>query len=111
MDELQDELLKDLEIELSEELHTEKDRKLLSVKVKNAIREVMHKRNYQKGHSKEFISSDMWQFYSTIHNIVIYEWNTIGAEGESGHSEKGTSRNYIDRNKLFSSVVPFATIV
>lgn len=111
MDELQDELFKDLKIELADELHGENDEKLLSVKIKNAMREVKQRRNYQKSHGKAFIDEDMQQFYSVIHNLVIYDWNTIGAEGEQGHSENGTSRSYVDRNTYLSAVIPFATVI
>lgn len=111
MDELRDELFKDLKIELADELHDEKDEKLLSVKIKNAMREVKQQRNYQKHHDKSFIDNDMQQFYSVIHNLVIYDWNTIGAEGEQSHSENGTSRGYIARNTYLSAVIPFATVI
>lgn len=111
MIDLQDELFKDLKIELSDELHSDKDEKILSVKIKNAIREVMQQRNYQKGHDKAFIEADMQQFYPVIHNLVIYDWNKIGAEGEKSHGENGISRGYADRNTYLSSVIPFATVI
>lgn len=111
MEELQDELLKDLQIELADELHNESDVALLSVKIKNAIREVKQHRNYQKHHDKTFIDHDIQQFYSVVHNLVIYDWNTIGAEGEQSHSENGTSRGYVDREKYFATVIPFATVL
>ena len=111
MEELKDELLKDLQIELADELHNESDVARLSLKIKNAIREVIQHRNYQKHHDKAFIDRDIQQFYSVVHNLVIYDWNTIGAEGEQSHSENGTSRSYIDRGKHFAAVTHFATIL
>lgn len=111
MDELRDELFKDLKIELADELHGEKDERLLSVKIKNVMREVKQQRNYQKYHDKSFIDNDMQQFYSVVHNLVIYDWNTIGAEGEQSHSENGTSRGYVDRTKYLAAVIPFATVI
>lgn len=111
MEELQDELLKDLQIELADEIHSDSDVALLSLKIKNAIREVKQQRNYQKSHDKAFIDNDIQQFYSVVHNLVIYDWNTIGAEGEQSHSENGTSRGYVDRTKYLAAVIPFATVI
>ncbi|MCI8338149.1 MAG: hypothetical protein HFH62_05605 [Lachnospiraceae bacterium] len=111
MDELQDELLKDLRIELADDLEDDSDVANLSLKVKNAIREVKMRRNYQKGCSREFIEQDMYQFYSVVYNLVIYDWNKIGAEGEKSHSDSGTSRSYVDREQYFAPVTPFATVV
>lgn len=111
MEELQDELLKDLQIELADEIHSDSDVALLFLKIKNAIREVKQQRNYQKSHDKAFIDNDMQQFYSVVHNLVIYDWNTIGAEGEQSHSENGTSCGYVDRTKYLAAVIPFATVI
>lgn len=111
MDELQDELLKDLRIELKDELENDSDVANLSLKIKNAIREVKLRRNYQQNCSREFIEQDMLQFYSVIYNLVIYDWNKIGAEGEQSHSDSGTNRSYVDREKYFAPVTPFATVV
>ena len=111
MEELQDELLKDLCIELKDDLETDSDVAVLSLKIKNAIREVKMRRNYQKDCSREFIEQDMLQFYSVVYSLVIYDWNKIGAEGEKNHSDSGTSRSYVDREKYFATVMPFATVV
>lgn len=111
MDELQDELLKDLRIELADDLHSDSDVAILSLKIKNAIREVKQLRNYQKYHNKEFIDEDMQCFYPVVHNLVVYDWNTIGAEGEQSHSENGISRSYVEREKYFAAVIPFTTVI
>lgn len=110
MDKLQDELFNDLMIELEDEIHNDSDEKRLSLKIKNAIRDVKQHRNYQKHHDRQFIDDDMQQYYSVIHNLVIYDWNLIGAEGETSHSENGTNRNYVAREKYFDAVIPFATV-
>lgn len=81
MDELQDELLKDLRIELADDLQSDSDVANLSLKIKNAIREVKMRRNYQRDCTREFIEQDMFQFYSVVYNLVVYDWNKIGAEG------------------------------
>ncbi|RKI36312.1 hypothetical protein D7V86_24525 [bacterium D16-51] len=111
MDELQDELLKDLRIELADDLQSDSDVANLSLKIKNAIREVKMRRNYQRDCTREFIEQDMFQFYSVVYNLVVYDWNKIGAEGEQSHSGSGTSRSYVDREKYFAPVIPFATVV
>lgn len=110
METLQDELLKDLKIVLAEELHTDSDVAILSLKIKKAVLEVKSRRNYQKHHDKVFIDEDMQKFYSAIYDLVLYDWNTIGAEGQSGHSENGISRTYVEREKYLAGIAPFVTV-
>lgn len=82
----------------------------LSLKLKSAIREVKLIRDYPDYYTDAMISKDMEHFYSVIRNVALYDYNMIGAEGESMHSENNISRTYVDRNKLFVSVVPIARI-
>lgn len=71
MDELQDELLKDLRIELADDLHSDSDVAILSLKIKNAIREVKKLRNY-RGTRKifccrhSFCNRDLRRFYEVF---------------------------------------------
>lgn len=105
MESLIKEILEDLTIEL--ELEKASDVAILSSKVKNAYREVKRVRNYQPSHSQEFIDSDMENFYSNIRDLALYDYNQVGAEFQSNHSENGYNRSWIDRKECMSGIVAF----
>lgn len=111
MENLLDELQKDLEAELASELHNESDKASLSSKIKGAYREIKCKRNYQNHHTEEFIDSDMDNMYSIIKELALYDWNHIGGEGEISHSENGTSRTWYSRDDILRKVVPFVNVL
>ena len=81
---------------------------LLLSKVKNAMREVKRARKYPDYYSEEQINQDMYEYFSNVRNIALYDYNLIGGEGEQTHSENGVSRSYTDRNKLFSGIIPIS---
>ena len=105
---LQEELIADLTIELQKEPTFDSD--VLTQKVVNAIREVKKERKYPSYYSSEQIDKDLYEFYSNIRNLALYDYNKIGSEGESNHSENGISRSYVDRKSLFSGVLPLSRI-
>ena len=105
---LQEELIADLTIELQKEPTF--DSSVLTQKVVNAIREVKKERKYPSYYSSEQIDKDLYEFYSNIRSIALYDYNKMGAEGEQSHSENGTSRSYVDRKSLFSGVLPLSRI-
>lgn len=111
MEELLKELQTDLEAELSAELHGDADKALLSSKIKGAYREVKLRRNYQEHHTQEFIDRDMEKLYPVIKYLGLYDWNTIGAEGQTGMSENGTSRTWRSRDEILAKVIPFAQVL
>lgn len=111
MEELLYELQEDLEVELSSELHGDFDRDLLFSKIKGAYREIKYKRNYQEHHTEEFINSDMKKMYSLIKYLALYDWNQIGADGETSHSENSTSRTWRSRDEILRQVVPFVMVL
>ena len=111
MEDLINELQKDLEAELVSEIHTDSDKFLLSSKIKCAYREIMFKRNYQGHHTQEFVDRDMFKMYSLIKYLALYDWNTIGGEGQTGMSENGTSRTWRSRDEILRQVIPFVSVV
>lgn len=111
MEELLKELNTDLEVELASELHEDSDKALLSSKVKAAYYAVKRKRNYQEHHTEEFINKDMKSMYDIIKDLALYDWNHIGAEGETSHSENGISRAWNPRENILREVTPFATVI
>lgn len=111
MDELLEEFQKDLEVELSDEIIDDSDKASLSSKIRGAYRTVKRNRNYQKRHTQEFIDADMYDMYDIIKNLVLYDWNHIGGEGEVSHSENGTGRTWEPRNNIIAEVIPFANVL
>lgn len=83
----------------------------LNIKVKNAIREVKRARNYPSYYTDEMISKDIENYYSNIKEIALYDYNQIGAEGQTSHSENGTSRAWKDRKECFNGIIPFVHTV
>ena len=105
---LQDELIADLTVELENEPTF--DLSKLKQKVINAIREVKKARKYPSNYTEDMINKDIYNFYSNIRNIALYDYNQIGIEFQTSSSENGVSRSYMDREKLFSGVVPLAKL-
>ena len=110
LDELQDEIVADLTIELSEDDDFSAD--VLAVKVKNAIKEIKSARMYPSSYTDEKIIKDLSDnYYSSIINLARYDYNQVGAEGQSAYSEGDNSRTWVDRNSLFNGIAPFVKIL
>lgn len=104
------ELLEDLTEELSATDPKFKP-ELIKPKIKNAIREVKRARNYPKSYSDSQVEQDMYDYFSNIRNIALYDYNQIGGEFQESSSENGTSRSYVDRDKLFCGICPFVRVL
>ena len=105
MESLIEEILEDLTTEL--DMKEASDIEILTSKAKNAYREVKRARNYQSGHTQDFIDKDMDNFYSNIRELALYDFNQFGAEGQVSHSENGTSRAWKDRKECFNGITAF----
>ena len=81
---------------------------LLRSKVDNAYREVQTARRYPISYTEAAIERDMNNYYSQIRSIAMFDFNQIGSEGQTSFSEDGSSIHYVDRDKLFSGVLPIA---
>lgn len=99
-------IIEELTIELKNEIDF--DAAILGVKVRNAIREVKAARNYPKSYTESMINDDMENFVTNIRSIALYDYSKIGAEGQSQYSADGESIHYLDRNKLFTGIIPLA---
>lgn len=105
MEPLVNEILEDLTTELN--LADDSDIAVLTSKIRNAYREVKRARNYQISHMQEFIDRDMEGFYTNIRELALYDFNQVGAEGQTSHSENGTSRVWKDRRECLNGVFAF----
>lgn len=107
MDRLAEEIANELTIELG--IVKDSDKKILLSKVKNVMNEIADSMNYPEFYEEKHIVRDLRKKRSVIHNVALYDYNQIGAEGETSHSESGIARSYVDRAKLFT-FVPFSKI-
>lgn len=108
MEPLANEILEDLTTELG--LTEESDLAVLSSKIRNAYREVKRARNYQSGHTQEFIDRDMENFYSNIRELALYDFNQVGAEGQVSSVENGISRTYKSRRECLDGVFAYISV-
>lgn len=107
---LQDEIVAELAAELDKQPTFNMD--VLRIKVANAMREVRLKRNYQaSSYTDEQIEADLYNYYSVIKNLALYDFAQIGAPFESSHSENSTSRSWISRDEITKYVFPFVKIL
>lgn len=104
--EMKSEIIAELTIELQGESDFNAD--ILTAKVNNATREVQTARNYPSTYTEAQIENDTVRFFSQIKSIAMYDYNQIGAEGQTQYSADGESIHYVDRNKLFFGVRPIA---
>lgn len=104
---MEEELIADLTAELS--VVDEKfNPSLLTVKIKNALREVKKARRYPNYYTEEQIAKDMYNFYTNVREIALNDYNKVGIDTENSHSENGVSATFMERNKLFAGVIPLA---
>lgn len=110
LEELQEEIVADLTTELQGD--DDFNASILAVKVKNAIKEIKSARMYPSSYKDEKIINDLSDnYYSSIINLARYDYNQVGAEGQSVYSEGDTSRTWVDRNSLFNGIAPFVKIL
>lgn len=81
---------------------------ILEEKVVSAIQEVAEARKYPVSYTKEQIDNDLLKYYSKIRKIALYDYNMTGAEFQQSHSENGIGRVFVNREKLFSGIIPLA---
>lgn len=110
-------IAEDLQREITDELTTELsddeafNDEILEIKVKNAIREVKRKRNYPASYTTEMIETDLENYYDVIHDLALYEYNKVGAEGQSLHSEDDVQRSWVSKDDLLKGVHAFVSVL
>ena len=102
------EIITELTTELQNE--TDFDSDMLEAKVNNAVREVQTFRNYPAHYTDGQIESDTVRYFSQIKAIALYDYNQIGAEGQTQYSADGESIHYVDRKALFYGIRPLARV-
>ena len=103
-----EEIIEELTTELRETEGERFNETLLRSKVKSAYRAVQTVRKYPKSYTEAMIERDMENYYSQVKDIAMFDFNQIGAEGQTQYSQDGVSVHYVDRDKLFYRVLPIA---
>lgn len=107
---LEEEIMADLTAELSI-ADQNFNPSLLLPKVRNAMREVKRARGYPTNYTAEQIEADMYNYYSNIRNISMYDYNQIGNEFSTSTSENSVGVHWMDRNKLFAGICAFVKVL
>ena len=103
-----EEIIEDLRAEIEGQEGDKFNLSLLTSKVKSAYRAVKTARKYPQSYTEAFIERDMENYYSQVREIAMYDYNIVGAEGQTQYSQDGVSVHYVDRDKLFYGVLPIA---
>lgn len=81
----------------------------ISVIVNKVVDEVVNARKYKEvGYTDEQIKKDLLNYKSQIYNLAEYDFSHFGAPNETSHSENSISRTWVERNKLFSGIIPLS---
>lgn len=108
IDQLTKEIADELEIELNSEPEYNED--LLNVKIKNAIRAVRTRRNYPGHFTEDMIAYDLEKYYSEISRLALTDYNQVGAEGQSLHTEDDVQRSWVSRDEILGNIPAFVTV-
>ena len=106
-EDLQEQIVDDLTVELSDDEAFNDN--ILEIKVRNAIREVKRKRNYPASYTTEMIEADLESYYDVIHDLALYEYNKVGAEGQTLHTEDDVQRSWVSKDDLLKGVHAFVS--
>ena len=108
---LQEEIVADLTTEYGNQPTFNSD--VIAIKVRDAIREVKNRRNYQAtSYTDEEIEKDLYNnYYSVIKNLAVYDFAQIGAPIESSHSENSISRTWVSRDEILRCVHSFVQVL
>ena len=88
----------------------ESDYAALAIKVSNAEREIKRVRQYPSSWTEDMIAEDMYNFYTNLYDLAMYDFNIRGAEGQIQVNENGESRTWVNRKTLLNGVTPIAVI-
>lgn len=105
------EMVQDIVDDLTSELEPTDEQfnaTLLAVKVIGAYRDVRSARRYPAYYTEQDVEADMEQFYPIVRTVSLYDYNTIGMEGQKVNKENEVSREFVRRSTLFSGVIPLS---
>ena len=87
------------------------DNPLIEQLVEQAQQEVISRRMYPSSYTQGQIDSDMKNYEGVIVNLAVYDRSQAGEAFMESYTENGVSRNWKDRDSLFSAVYPIAKLL
>lgn len=79
--------------------------------VAKAMIDCKRRRNYPGTYTEDMVAADEVGLESTAIDLAIYDYNKMGAEGESSHNENGTYRSYDTRQSILRQILPITRVV
>ena len=108
LEEIENTIIERLEAELSV-TDPNYSHDLLEVKVKSVLDEAQTIRGYTN-YPQEFIEEDMTKGIPIFMRVSQYDYEKIGASGQTQYSADGENIQYQDRSKLWYGWIPLARI-
>lgn len=84
---------------------------LIEQLIEQARQEVIIKRMYPEDYTQEQIDDDMKKYEGVIVSLAVYDRSQAGEAFMESYTENGVSRNWKDRDSLFSAVYPIAKLL
>lgn len=84
---------------------------LLPILIETAINDVKNERNYPDTYTEDMMEADLKKYENIIISLVMYDYNTQGAEFQSYMSENSINRGYRTRDSILKDVIPFVGIL
>lgn len=108
---LKNEIFEQLKNRLSDE-PTFKDAILRDI-VDDAYRKVRSRKEYQNtSFTEEQIEKHLYEkHYQDIKDVALYNFNLIGAEGQTSHSENNVSRSWRTEDEILGNICAFVGIL
>lgn len=108
---LEQEILSELTTELKDSPEFNED--VLSIKVRNAIREVKSRREYgNSSYSEDQVEEDLYKnYYTTVYKLALYYYMKRGADFQNSHSENGISRSWNSEDDILRNVHAFVKVL
>ena len=78
--------------------------------IEQSRQEIISLRNYPSSYTQEQIDNDVAKYENIIVNLTVYDYSQAGEAYMASYSENGISRNWVERNKLLTGVIPLVKV-
>ena len=86
------------------------DNPLIEQLIEQSRQEIISLRNYPSSYTQEQIDNDVAKYENIIVNLTVYDYSQAGEAYMASYSENGISRNWVERNKLLTGVIPLVKV-
>lgn len=78
--------------------------------IEQSRQEIISLRNYPSSYTQEQIDNDVAKYENIIVDLTVYDHSQAGEAYMASYSENGISRNWVERNKLLTGVIPLVKV-